>query len=120
MGARRNELLLQLIIKTVDLATTDIEGVNAHVKKLQELLSGNEFDRSAEGMKAFGEAVKDATEPLALAAKNALALSAAMAGIASSWPATPTRPARITSPRWRTSPKCSTATRKKPRSTATN
>ena len=81
--ANRNELLLQLIIKTVDLATKDIEGVNAHVKKLQELLSGNEFARSAEGMKAFGEAADESTKPLAKAVKNTLALSAATMGIAS-------------------------------------
>ncbi|CDI04096.1 membrane hypothetical protein [Candidatus Competibacter denitrificans Run_A_D11] len=78
-----NDLLLQLVIKAVDLATKDIDGVHDKLETLKKALTGNEFDRSAEGMQAFGQAVKDSTEPLAAAAKNTLALSAAVTGVAS-------------------------------------
>lgn len=75
--AASHDLLLQLVIKAVDLATKDIDGVHEKLESLRQVLAGNEFDRSAEGMRAFSGAVKDSTEPLALAAKNTLALSAA-------------------------------------------
>ena len=81
--ANNNELLLQLVIKAVDLASKDIEGVHEKLEKLSAVISSNEFSRSAEGMRSFGDAVKDSTEPLAAAAKNTLALSAAMTGVAS-------------------------------------
>ena len=81
--AGNNDLVLQLIIKAVDLATKDIDGVHDKLESLRQVLAGNELDRSAEGMRAFGDAVKDSTDPLALAAKNTLALSAAMTGVAS-------------------------------------
>ncbi|MBL8250430.1 MAG: hypothetical protein JNK31_02045, partial [Candidatus Competibacter sp.] len=81
MAASR-ELFLQLVVELVDLASRDFEGINDQAKKLKQLLAANEFDRSADGMRAFGEAVKDSTEPLAKAAKNTLALSAAMTGVA--------------------------------------
>ncbi|MEI2743965.1 MAG: phage tail tape measure protein [Candidatus Competibacter sp.] len=81
--AASNDLILQLVIKAVDLATKDIDGVHEKLESLRQVLAGNEFDRSAEGMRAFSGAVKDSTDPLALAAKNTLALSAAMTGVAS-------------------------------------
>ncbi|MER2527927.1 MAG: phage tail tape measure protein, partial [Candidatus Competibacter denitrificans] len=81
--AAANDVVVQLILKAVDLATKDIDGVHGKLETLKKALTGNEFDRSAEGMQAFGQAVKDSTEPLAAAAKNTLALSAAVTGVAS-------------------------------------
>lgn len=78
-----NDITLQLIIKAVDLATKDIDGIHGHLRRISEELAKNEYTRSAEGMKAFSDAVKDGTQPMADAAKNALALSAAITGITS-------------------------------------
>lgn len=78
-----NDLLLQLIIKATDLASEDLGNVNEKVKELGERLKANEFQNSAEGMRAFGAAVESSTAPLATAAKTSLALSAAITGIAS-------------------------------------
>lgn len=78
-----NDLTLKLIIQAVDLATKDIDGVHEKLQKLGDELTKNEFSRSAEGMQAFSDSVKGATQPLADAAKNTLALSAAITGVAS-------------------------------------
>lgn len=78
-----NDPTIKLIIQAVDLATKDIDGVHEKLQKLGEELTKNEFSRSAEGMQAFSDAVKGTTQPLADAAKNTLALSAAITGVAS-------------------------------------
>lgn len=78
-----NDPTIKLIIQAVDLATKDIDGVHEKLQKLGDELTKNEFSRSAEGMQAFSDSVKGATQPLADAAKNTLALSAAITGVAS-------------------------------------
>jgi TP901 family phage tail tape measure protein len=78
-----NDVTLRLIIQAVDLATKDIDGVHEKLQQLGDELTKNEFSRSAEGMQAFSDSVKGATQPLADAAKNTLALSAAITGVAS-------------------------------------
>jgi TP901 family phage tail tape measure protein len=79
----RNDLLLELVIKAVDLATQDIESVNAKVKELGRTLTQSEFSTVGEDMRAFGEAVKASTDPLAQATAKALALNTALVGVAS-------------------------------------
>lgn len=76
-----NDPTISLIIKAVDLATQDIDGVHERLEKLNDELLKNEFTRGAEGMKNLSDSVKGATQPMADAAKKALALSAAITGI---------------------------------------
>lgn len=77
-----SDTVIQLIIKAVDLATEDLDSINAKVKELGASLGKSEFTRSAEGMTALGEAVKNATDPLAQATAKTLALQTALTGLA--------------------------------------
>lgn len=76
------DLLLQLVVKAVDLATEDLEEVNAKVKELGRSLIQSGFTTAGEDVRAFGDAVKDATDPLAQATAKTLAFQAAIAGLA--------------------------------------
>lgn len=78
-----NDLLLNLVIKAVDLATADLAEVNAKVKELGRTLTQSEFSAVGEDMRAFGDAVKAATDPLAQATAKTLALNTAVVGLAS-------------------------------------
>lgn len=77
------DLLLQLVIRAVDLATEDLEEVNAKVKELGRTLTQSSFTTAGEDMRAFGDAVKAATDPLAQATVKTLALQTAITGLAS-------------------------------------
>lgn len=77
------DLKLNILISALDLATKDIEGVNSKVKELGETLTRSEFSTAGAGMERLGAAVKEATQPMADTAKTALALGAAISGIAS-------------------------------------
>lgn len=80
--ADSRDVLLELVIKAVDLATADIEGVNSKVKELAESLGKSKFTSAGDDARAFGESVKSATDPLAQATAKTLALNAAIVGLA--------------------------------------
>lgn len=78
-----NDLLLQLVIKAVDLATQDMDEINAKVKELGQAVTQSGFDTAGSDLRAFGEAVKNATDPMAEATAKALAFNTALVGVAS-------------------------------------
>ena len=82
MAGASRDLLLELVIKAVDLATGDIESVNEKVKELASSLGKSEFTHASEDMQSFGDAVKAATDPLAQATAKTLALNTAIVGLA--------------------------------------
>lgn len=82
MAGASRDLLLELVIKAVDLATGDIESVNEKVKELASALGKSEFTHASEDMQSFGDAVKAATDPLAQATAKTLALNTAIVGLA--------------------------------------
>lgn len=77
------DLLLQLVIKAVDLATADLEEVNNKVKELGRSLTQSGFTTAGDDMRSFGKAVEAATDPLAQATAKTLAFQTAIAGLAS-------------------------------------
>ncbi|MCK7581857.1 MAG: phage tail tape measure protein [Chromatiales bacterium] len=83
IGMSGSDLALQIVISVVDHASKDIEAVNTRVKQLNMELDRSEFSRTAEAMERFGTAVKNATQPMADAAKHGLAFAAAMTAVAS-------------------------------------
>ena len=78
----RENLAINIILTAADEASKDIEAVNSKVKQLAYELDRSEFTRTAEGMERFGVAVKNATQPMADAAKQGLAFAAAMTAVA--------------------------------------
>lgn len=75
------DVLLQLVIKAVDLATEDLGEVNSKVKELGRLLTQSGFSTASEDVRTFGEAVKSATDPIADATAKTLAFQAALTGL---------------------------------------
>lgn len=77
------DVLLQLVIKAVDLATEDLGEVNSKVKELGRLLTQSGFSTASEDVRTFGEAVKSATDPIAQATAKTLAFQGAITGLTS-------------------------------------
>jgi TP901 family phage tail tape measure protein len=76
------ELGLSIVISAVDAASKDIEAVNRKVKELREELDRSEFSRAGDGIQRIGQAARDATQPMANAAKSGLAFAGALTAIA--------------------------------------
>lgn len=79
------DLLIQLIVKAIGTAaaSADIEGLDDKLAALASTLSRSEFVAAGDDLRAFGDAVKSATDPLAQATAKTLAFQTAIAGLAS-------------------------------------
>lgn len=77
----QNDLALQLIISAVDRSGPELEHLGARLRTIADAVKGSEFSAAAEGMDMLGKKTKEATQSMADAAKDALALGAAITGV---------------------------------------
>lgn len=79
------DLTLRLIIEAVGAAAAsgDVEGLDDRLRALLATLTRANIASAGDDMRSFGDAVKDATDPMAAATAKTLALQAAITGIAS-------------------------------------
>lgn len=78
-----HSLVLELIIKAIGAAAAgaEIEGLDENLQNIVETLRKSGFSVASDDVRSFGDAVKDATDPMAAATAKALAFQTAITGL---------------------------------------